>query len=176
MEKDGRYKKIKPLFRARVVQSFSEIFLTEIIPKTLLAGDLKKNNDQITKLIKTPGGFKIKDVIRIRELFELMSDELIELFALDHHDDFEIDRSKKHQGYKHVRTMWEDGSVKGFNDIFDHVPMTTVAKDIGKRKGKFALVRLTYTEVARIAKLSELSLTEIFQLINYQLKTTKKKK
>ncbi|HEY4112225.1 hypothetical protein [Puia sp.] len=169
MEKDGRYKKIKPLFRDKVVRKFSEIFSEEVIPKTVLADDLKKNNNQIGKLIKSPGGFKVRDLFRIIERSELSIEQLVQLFESDYQDDYKVDNPGKNKGYKHIKTMFNDGAINIFSDIFDHVPETTVAEDIGKRKAKIDLAKLTYTQVDRIAKLCELTKADIFQLIAAQL-------
>lgn len=170
MEKDGRYKKVKLLFEGKLIKRFSEIFSEEVIPKTLLAKDLKKNNNQIDKLIRSPGSFKIKDVILISELFELTIAQLLTLLEPGHREDYRVDQSQKDKRYKHIRTMFDKGEITTFNHIFDHIPRTKVAKDIGKSKARIYLTRLTYTQAASIAKLTGLTLTEIFQLINAQLK------
>ena len=173
MEKDGRYKKVKLLFDGKLIKRFSEIFSEEVIPKTLLAKDLKKNNNQIDKLIRSPGSFKIKDVILISELFELTIARLLALLEPDHHDDYRVDHSQKDKRYKHIRTMFDKGEIGIFDHIFEHIPRTKVARDIGKSKAKIDLARLTYAQAARIAKLTELAPAEIFQLINEQIKQRK---
>lgn len=156
-----------------MINRFSEIFSEEVIPKTLLAKDLKKNNNQIDKLIRSPGSFKIKDVILISEFLELTIAQLLALLEPDHHEDYRVDHSQKDKRYKHIRTLFDKGEIGIFDHIFDHIPRTKVAKDIGKSKAKIDLARLTYTQAARIAKLTGLSPVEIFRLINAQLKQEK---
>src|ERR1700761_5525271 len=45
----------------------------------------------------------------------------------------------KHKGYDLVRPMFVNGKLRLFSDIFNFglVPKTTVAKDLGKEKGRF---------------------------------------
>lgn len=45
----------------------------------------------------------------------------------------------KHKGYDLVKPMFVSGKLKQFSDIFNFelVPKTTVAKDLGKEKGRF---------------------------------------
>jgi hypothetical protein len=45
----------------------------------------------------------------------------------------------KHKGYDLVRPMFVSGKLRLFSDIFNFelVPKTTVAKDLGKEKGRF---------------------------------------
>lgn len=166
MEKDGRYKEVKLLFKRGQIHGFSEIFSRELIPKTVLARDLKKNNDTITKLIQSPDGFKIKDVIEIAGLFELSLVDLAKLFEPDLKDNFKADHS-----YDRVKDFFNIGKIKQFKDIFKYVPIATVARDIGKSRGRFEpLERFTVRHISRIGKLSSIPFEKMFKIIDNQIK------
>jgi hypothetical protein len=66
--------------------------------------------------------------------------------------------------------MFNDGKIKTLNDIFEFVPKTVVANDLGKKVDRFtALInkveRFTLEDLFRIAKLCDLEESQILQLV-----------
>lgn len=175
MEKDGRYRNIKLLFKKDQIHRFSEIFSPQLLPKTVLAKDLKKNNNTINRLIRSPGGFKIKDVIILSDLFELPLIHLAKLFVPDLPGHYEVEYDENDDPYKYIRAYFDEGRIKKFEDIFKEVKVATIARDIGKGRGRFGPIeKFTVEQIDRLGKLSKITLAEMFQLVDAQLKKKKK--
>ncbi|SRR5258708_32033591 len=176
MEKDGRYENIKPLFISKTIRRYSDIFKVAI-RKTAVAKDLKMNNNRFTDLINSPGEFKIRELTKQGDLFDLTHTEIIELIQPDYmHDEKDIDLDEKDSRYLQVKTMFKIGKITRFTDIFTYVPKYVVARDM--KKGKIGLndpTSFTVKQVNTIAILCELTFMEMFQLIDAQIKTKRGK-
>jgi hypothetical protein len=64
----------------------------------------------------------------------------------------------KHNGYDLVRPMFTSGKLKTFSEIFQLVPKTVVANDLGKEKRRFnELIKdpndLSYQEIRNTRKI-----------------------
>ena len=130
------------------------------------------NNNRFTNLINSPGGFKIRELIKQADLFHLAHTEIIELIEPDYmQDEKDIDAEEKDSRYLQVKTMFSIGKITKFSDIFKYVPKYVVARDM--KKGKIGLndpVSFTVKQVATIATLCDLTHMEMFQLIEAQIK------
>ena len=72
--------------------------------------------------------------------------------------------------YKAIKPTFESGKIEKFNDIFIHVPMSKVAKDLGKKTTRFSqLIKnvgaFKVEEVRMLADLCEMDVKEMFSLI-----------
>jgi len=78
--------------------------------------------------------------------------------------------------------MYDNGEIKSFNNIFDFIPKSIVAQDIGKNIGRFTFFiekkidGLTMEELIAISKLCRLSRLEIYQLADKQYLIQKHKR
>ncbi|HMH21395.1 MAG TPA: hypothetical protein VK563_06455 [Puia sp.] len=77
MGKDKRYTNVGYLIRDGRIKSFGEIF--DVLPKTILAGDLWMNNTRFEKLRNNIPLFRLKDLYRMAELFEVEETEILTL-------------------------------------------------------------------------------------------------
>jgi hypothetical protein len=59
-KKDPRYKVVKIMIQANAIKTFKEIFTH--LPKSIVAKDLRTNNNRMTNLIKDPAGFRVGEV------------------------------------------------------------------------------------------------------------------
>jgi hypothetical protein len=72
--------------------------------------------------------------------------------------------------YKHAWSVWAVGELKSFREIFDIVPKSTVARDLGLNYGRFAKRinrpgMLTYREAYKMAKLIGIEFMALSSLI-----------
>lgn len=64
--KDIRYKTARIVMEAGQVKTFKEIF--KIIPKTVVAKDMRTNNNRMERLINNPAGFTFSEIDKIAKL------------------------------------------------------------------------------------------------------------
>lgn len=67
----------------------------------------------------------------------------------------------KDNRYNYVRSVWKAGDLTTFNDIFQIIPRSIVAKDLGLNYERFVKKifrpeRFTFEDVSRIARLLEI--------------------
>jgi len=84
--------------------------------------------------------------------------------------------SSKDHRYYIIKPMLLAGKIQTFLDIFQYIPPSVVAIDLGKRGPRFselmnALEGFTLKELLTLADLFELTRTEIFELVDNQLST-----
>ena len=80
-----------------------------------------------------------------------------------------------------ISTMFKDGKIRTFNDIFEFVPKTVVATNMGKKVDRFTemmnkVEKFKLEELFAIAKLCELDEHTILDLAHKEYTTQKKKK
>ena len=178
MEKDRRYAVIRPMFTRGRIQTFNDIF--KQVPKTIVARDLGKDNNRFTELIDSPGDFTIEEIIELDSLCQL---ELTQMAVLLEPEckRYEIENTEsKDSRYKSIRPMFEEGQIRLFEDIF-YVPKSTVATDIDKKRERFYYLmdhveEFLVKDIFRIGQLCELTLPEMFQLVEAQYKKQTKPK
>jgi hypothetical protein len=83
--------------------------------------------------------------------------------------------------YLTIKPMLRDGKIQTFLDIFQFIPPSIVAKDLGKRGPRFTelingLEDFTLKEILMLARLFKLTRAEMFQLIDHQLSKRKNDK
>jgi hypothetical protein len=83
--------------------------------------------------------------------------------------------------YLIIKPMLLDGKIQTFLDIFQFIPPSIVAKDLGKRGPRFTelmngLEDFTLKEMLTLARLFKLTRAEMFQLVDNQLSTRKNDK
>jgi hypothetical protein len=76
---------------------------------------------------------------------------------------------KRDRRYELIKTMFNDGKIQTLNDIFEFVPKTIVATDLGKKVDRFtALInkveKFTVEDLFRIGKLCDLEESQMFRL------------
>ena len=166
MGSDDKYGKIKPLVESNTIKRYSDIFEVAL-SKSEVARDLKININRFTKLIASPGKFKIRQIIRQAELFGLtlmQMTDLIEREYLNKKESFDCD--EKDSRYRQIKTMVKTGKIKRFHDIFEYVPRYVVARDIKKGRSNWGNYgNYTFDQVHTLARLCEVSFMEIFQLL-----------
>lgn len=83
--------------------------------------------------------------------------------------------------YLIIKPMLLDGNIQTFLDIFQFIPPSIVASDLGKRGPRFTelmngLEDFTLKELLTLARLFRLTRAEMFQLIDNQLSKRKNDK
>ena len=86
------------------------------------------------------------------------------------------------QRYKAVRALIEKGEITLFNDMFEFIPKTRVATDLGKHNVRFSRLlgrveKFTLQELFMLARLLELDDRKLLDLAyNQHLQQRKKKR
>ena len=83
--------------------------------------------------------------------------------------------------YDLISTLFKDDKIRTFNDIFEFVPKTVVATNMGKKVDRFTemmnkVEKFKLEEVFTIAKLCEVDEFEMLQLVYKEYLKQKKKK
>ncbi len=167
MEKEDRYKNIHPLVFWGRITEFSEIF--DYVSKSNVAEDLGKEKNRFTELIQKPWELTFKSVDELSGLWKLSLQQMAALIgpeclkknwkAPDHKD----------KRYNIIVPGFNDNKIKEFKDIFNHIPRSVVAEDIGKKITRFDQVEeITVLELFMIGNLCELNLAKMFNLVKTQ--------
>ncbi len=77
MERDPRYKAVKLMVESGEITKFNEMF--RIIPKSIVAADLGKQNIRFTMLMNRIERFTLKDLFLLGKFFELDERMIFEL-------------------------------------------------------------------------------------------------
>jgi hypothetical protein len=168
MGSDDKYGKIKPLVESNTIKRYSDIFEVAVT-KSEVARDLKININRFTKLIASPGKFKMRQIIRQAGLFGLTLLQMTDLIEKEYSNKKEsFDDDKKDSRYRQIKTMVRTGKIKRFHDIFEYVPRYVVARDIKKGRSNWTNYgNYTFDQIRILAKLCELSFMDIYQLITH---------
>ena len=83
----------------------------------------------------------------------------------------------KDSRYKIIKPMFSDGEIKSFAQIFEYIPKTVVANDLGLNVNRFSqsiknVENLRIRDILQLADLLNLKPMEIFGLIDKQLGAT----
>ena len=87
--------------------------------------------------------------------------------------------TKDHR-YNLIKPMIDSGDIVSFNDIFNYIPKTIVAKDLGKKVDRFTELMkrvegFTLAELYMIAKSCNISELQIYQLAEKEYFKSKSK-
>ncbi len=82
--------------------------------------------------------------------------------------------------YKTIRLLLAAGQLESFADIFNYIPKTKVANDLGLNVNRFSLSienveNFRIRDIYELARLCDLPARDIFELIDKQYKLTKGK-
>lgn len=77
MQKDARLLAVKPCFEAGVIKKFSDIF--KYVPKTIVYQAIFVKYVRFSRAIHRPEKFRLEDLRRMAELFEIDTRALIAL-------------------------------------------------------------------------------------------------
>jgi len=94
MVKDKLYTTVGHLITDGRIKNFREIF--DVLPKSVLAADLGINNTRFEKMRNNLPLFRLKDLFRIAELFEVGENELLTLV----YNQYIIDKEAKKKKLK----------------------------------------------------------------------------
>jgi hypothetical protein len=77
---------------------------------------------------------------------------------------------KRDSRYNVIKAMIADGNIVTFNDIFEYIPKTIVATDLGKKVDRFNKLMkkvdgFTLEEIYRIGSFCGLSERQIYELV-----------
>jgi hypothetical protein len=73
--------------------------------------------------------------------------------------------------YNYIKLLLTDGKIQSFLDIFDHIPKTIVANDLGKNVARFTelmhrIEKFTLEELLQIGTYCKLTSTETLKLVD----------
>lgn len=77
MPKDKRYNITKLLIQSGDIKTLAEVF--DVIPPSVVAKDFGTNNTRFSKLTTNPELFRVKEIYRLSDLFEV---DPLKMFAL----------------------------------------------------------------------------------------------
>lgn len=82
------------------------------------------------------------------------------------------------QRYKYVRSIWTAGDLKSFAEMFNIVPRSTVATDLGLNYDRFSkkVLRpelLTFREVKRLSGLTGIDFQALAELVIREIESEK---
>ena len=170
MAKHNGYDLVRPLFTIGEIKVFSDIF--KHVPKSVVAGDLGKEKGRFNELIEDPGDLLIQELIKLSEKCDLSLPQLGLLIENEHPLTKPPDQPKT-TTYKAIRFLVEDEKIRRLEDIFKYIPISTVARDIGRKPETLSrfvkrIENFTVNDLRTIGTLSDLSLSEMFRLIETQ--------
>jgi len=197
MMRDQRYQSIKPLFLKNKIQTFRDIF--NVVPRSVVASDLGKENDRFMELTGNMGEFTIQELALIGNFCSLTLSEMFTLVAneypapaITHSGDRQTspindktthinNRETTHDDYRYeiVRANFDEGNIHLFGDIFNYIPISRVATTIHKNRSRLAksiktqIKNLTLAPLVTIGTLCHLTINETLQLIEAQYQQQK---
>ena len=166
MGSNGKYSNIKPLLKSNTIRRYSEIF-DVAVTKSAVARDMNININRFTRLIESPGQFKMRQIIRQTELLGVTLVQLIDLIEKGNLNGVEaFDYDKKDSRYRQIKTMVKIGKIKDFSDVFKYVPRYVIARDIRKGRSNWKNHgNYTFNQIHTLGKLCDLPFMKIYQLI-----------
>lgn len=86
---------------------------------------------------------------------------------------------KRDRRYEYIKTMFNDGKIQSFNDIFGFIPKTVVATDIGKKVDRFSelmkrIEGFTLKDLFLIGTLCDLTESQMLKLAEKEYLLQKK--
>ncbi len=80
--RDDRYQPINPLFLKKKIQTFQDVF--NVVPKSVVASDLGKENDRFMELTNHIGDFTIQEIVLIGNFCTLTLSEMFTLIGKEY--------------------------------------------------------------------------------------------
>jgi hypothetical protein len=174
MKKDDKYKRIHPLVLWGTIKAFSDIF--DYISKSNVAEELGKEKSRFNELIQRPYEFSFESVDKLSRLCELNLKQIAALIEPECLKEKKEVPEHKDIRYNSIVPMFKGNNIKEFKDIFEYVPRSVVAEDIGKKVTRFdQLEDITALELFMLGNLCELNLAKMFSLVKAQLIQNNKK-
>lgn len=81
MPKDPRYKAARYMLQDNKLDSFEDLFNKKIIPRTVIADDLKMNHDRFKRLVKYPGQMTLNEIFELSRLLGYTYEKLVLFLA-----------------------------------------------------------------------------------------------
>lgn len=167
MAKHNGYDLVRPMFTIGELKAFSDIF--KYVPKTVVAGDLGKEKGRFNSLIEDPGDFLIQELMKLAEYCDLSLPDIGRLIETEHPETKPPDRPTT-TTYKAIRLMVEEQKIKRLEDIFKYIPVSSVAKDLGRKPETLSrfikrVEHFPVKDLRTIGMLSDLSLADMFKLV-----------
>jgi hypothetical protein len=177
MMRDERYQSIKPLFERHKIQTFQDIF--NVVPKTVVASDLGKENDRFMELTGHIGDFTVQEIVLIGNFCALSLPEMFTLVGSAYPEPTILNLRNKDYRYEIVRANFDEGKIHLFKDIFNHIPISRVAEDIRKNRSRLAksiktqIKNLPLEPLITIGSLCHLTVDETLKLVEAQYQKQK---
>lgn len=175
--RDERYQSIKPLFLKNIIQTFQDIFT--IVPKSVVASDLGKENDRFMELTNKVGAFTVQEIVLIGNFSNLTLSEMFTLLGKEYPVPVLPVMKNKDIRYEIVRMNFDKQRVHTFGDIFNSIPISRVAKDIRKNRSRLAkaiktqIKNLPLEPLVTIGILCNLTVDETLRLVEAQYQQQK---
>jgi len=177
MMRDERYQSIKPLFERHKIQTFQDIF--NVVPKTVVASDLGKENDRFMELTGHIGDFTVQEIVLIGNFCALTLSEMFTLVGREYRPPTVLNAQNKDYRYEIVKAIFDEGKIHSFGDIFNHIPISKVAEDIRKNRSRLAksiktqIKNLPLEPLVTIGTLCNLTVDDTLKLIEAQYQKQK---
>lgn len=171
MEKGDKYEIIRPLFKWKRIQQFSDIF--SYISKSTIAEILGKEKSRFDELIQFPDELTFGNIDKLSTLFDLDLDDMALLIVRQLEQTRKNGRPPRDIRYDIIAPMFKEEKLKTFGDILKYIPKSVVAESIGKKPARFDQLMekpgdFSVRDLLVIAELSEISPAEIFGLVKTQ--------
>jgi hypothetical protein len=166
MRKHNGYDLVRPMFTIGELKVFSDIF--KYVPKTVVAVDLGKEKGRFNELIEDPGDFLIQELIKLGEKSDLSLPDIGLLIETEHPLIKQPDQPAT-TTYKAIRVMVKEQKIQRLEDIFKYIPVSTVAKDLGRKPDTLSrfvkrVEHFPVKDLRTIGTLCDLSLADMFKL------------
>ena len=178
MTKHEGYDTVRPMFTRGKLQAFSDIF--KLVPKTVVATDLGKEKGRFNQLVENPGDFTLQEIMKLSDHCSLSLPEMAVLIEAEYPGGAKDSPRQKAYEYEVIRPMFEEKKINLFEDIFRYIAKSTVATDISKKRDRFTHLMnhvedFFVKDIRAIGELCELTLPEMFQLVEAQYARQKNK-
>ncbi len=179
MAKHNGYDLVRPMFTSGKLKVFKDIF--KLVPKSVVAADLGKEKGRFNRLIEDPDDFIYQEIRLFSTDCDLAPFEMGMLIETEHPGKKpEADQQKAFK-YGAMRPMFEQKKIEVLEDIFKYIPKSTVAANIRKKRDRFNHLMnhvedFSVKDIRAIGVLCELTLPEMFQLVEAQYTKQKNNK
>jgi|GEM_PF-586851 len=154
MMRDQRYQSIKPLFLKNKIQTFRDIF--NVVPRSVVASDLGKENDRFMELTGNMGEFTIQELALIGNFCSLTLSEMFTLVANEYPTP-SITKNPTAPGGETTPNINHDPSPKVGHEpspninreptpIVGHEPSPNINRENSPEDYRYEIVRANYDE------------------------------
>lgn len=165
MDRDDRYKIIKPKFDDGKVKNFSDI--VKVLTKSRIAKDIGVSGRRMDTVIKHTEKFKVEELAAIGRLCELSLMEMLKIAGTN----YVMPKGKiNDERFENIYLLFRNGKISSFDEIFRYITRAPVVAHLKIKSDKLGMKinkvgKFTVEEFLSVGSLFQLRKEEIFPLI-----------